>query len=89
MAILRFVEKAKNYLLDIFFPIKCFGCGLKDKVLCDNCVAKIPQTERETENGIIALFDYRDPLIKKIIWEFQKPRTLKIKKREDYIGFLK
>ena len=71
MAILRFVEKAKNYLLDIFFPIKCFGCGLKDKVLCDNCVAKIPQTERETENGIIALFDYRDPLVKKIIWELK------------------
>ena len=39
--------------------------------MCQNCVIKIPKAERETERGIMACFDYRDPLIKKAIWNLK------------------
>lgn len=65
------VLQIKNFLLDMLFPIKCLGCEIKDEVLCNNCISKIRLAERETDKNIIALFDYRDPLVKKIIWELK------------------
>jgi competence protein ComFC len=66
-----YVNKIKNFLLDILFPIKCLGCNTKDEVLCDNCISKIRLAERETNKSILAVFDYRDPLVKKVIWELK------------------
>lgn len=66
-----YVNKIKNFLLDILFPIKCLGCNTKDEVLCDNCISKIRLAERETNKDIVAIFDYRDPLVKKVIWELK------------------
>lgn len=71
MNIKGYVEYIKNLLLNTLFPIKCLGCGTKDEVFCDNCIAKARLAERETDRNIIALFDYRDPIIKKIIWELK------------------
>lgn len=65
------INKIKNFLLDILFPTKCLGCGIKNEVLCNNCIFKIRLVERETDKNIIALFDYRDPLIKRVIWELK------------------
>jgi ComF family protein len=39
--------------------------------LCNSCVAKIRLAERETDKNIVAMFDYRDPVVKKIIWELK------------------
>jgi competence protein ComFC len=61
----------KNFLLNILFPIKCLGCGEKDEIICDKCIASVKLAERETEEKIHAVFDYRDPLIKKAIWELK------------------
>lgn len=78
MAVIKSVEYIKNLLLNILFPVRCSGCGLKDKVFCDNCITATRLAERETERDIIALFDYRDPIIKKAIWElkYHKKRYL-------------
>ncbi len=65
------VVQIKNFLLDILFPVKCLGCKMKNEILCDNCVFKIRLAERETDKNIIAMFDYRDPLVKKVIWELK------------------
>lgn len=65
------INKIKNFLLDILFPTKCLGCQMKNEVLCSNCIFKIRLVERETDKNIIALFDYRDPLIKRVIWELK------------------
>jgi len=35
-------NKAQNFLLDIFFPIECLGCGKEDVWLCEQCLATIP-----------------------------------------------
>lgn len=66
-----YVKQIKNFLLDMIFPIKCIGCEIKDEILCDNCIQKIHIAERETDKNILAVFDYRDPIIKKVIWELK------------------
>jgi ComF family protein len=64
-------KKIKNFLLDILFPTKCLGCGAKSEILCEKCVLMIRSAERETEDKIIAVFDYRDSVIKRAIWELK------------------
>ena len=66
-----FWEKTKKFILEILFPIKCLGCGLKEEILCDSCISKIHLAERETDKNILAVFDYRDETIKKAIWELK------------------
>lgn len=59
------------HLLDILFPESCLGCHIRGESICDNCSIKIRQAERETENDIYACFDYRDPIIKRAIWNLK------------------
>lgn len=66
-----FLEKLYNFILDMLFPVYCPCCNKKDEILCENCLLKIKLTERETEKDIIAIFDYRDLLMKKIIWQLK------------------
>lgn len=61
----------KNFFLDLFFPLVCLGCQKKGQIICQNCQRKIPLVQRETEKDIIALYDYRDPIIKKLIWHLK------------------
>lgn len=68
---IKLLLNIKDLLLNTIFPIKCIGCQKKDNVLCDECIVKIRPAERETDQNIIALFDYRDPIIKKAIWELK------------------
>ena len=66
-----YIKQIKDFILEILFPTKCLGCEIKSEILCDNCVAQINTAERETDKNILAVFDYRDPLIKKAIWELK------------------
>src|ERR1035437_9546101 len=66
-----YIKQIKDFILEILFPTKCLGCEIKSEILCDNCVAQISTAERETDKNILAVFDYRDPLIKKAIWELK------------------
>lgn len=61
----------KNFLLDTLFPIKCLGCQVKNEILCNNCIPKIQLVQREVSENISAVFDYRDSLIRKAIWELK------------------
>ena len=65
------IHKINDFLLNALFPIKCVGCNTKDQVLCDLCIANIRLAERETDTNIIALFDYRDGVIKNAIWKLK------------------
>jgi len=66
-----YIKQIKNFLLDILFPTNCLSCQVKNEILCNNCVQKIKLAERETSENILAVFDYRDPIIKKAIWELK------------------
>lgn len=71
MKVFLWIRSINNFLLNIFFPVKCLGCQTKDEILCNNCISKIDLAGRETDENIIAMFDYRDPLIRKTIWELK------------------
>ncbi len=60
-----------NLFLEILFPSKCLGCNKKGEALCENCINNLRLAERPTEDKIFALYDYRDPLIKKAIWQLK------------------
>ena len=61
-------------ILDILFASKCLGCKARNQILCERCIDKIDYTDRVTENGIKAVYDYRDKLIQKAIWELKYHR---------------
>ena len=60
-----------TYIIDLILPEACLGCKIKGEIICSNCFLKIKRAERETGEGILACFDYRDPLIKKAIWDLK------------------
>lgn len=69
---LNFINKfIHSYILDVILPEACLGCKIKGEIICSNCFLQIKRTERETSEGIMACFDYRDPLIKKAIWDLK------------------
>jgi competence protein ComFC len=54
-------------ILNIIFPINCLNCGKAGPELCQDCLVDCPQAERESENWIFPVFDYRHPPIKKAV----------------------
>lgn len=64
-------KKYFNFLLEILFPTRCLGCHKRSEVICENCVDNLRLAERPTEEKILALYDYRDPLVKKAIWKLK------------------
>jgi ComF family protein len=62
---------ARNYLLDLVLPEHCLGCKLRGQALCISCLSGIRACERDMDTDIYAYFDYRDPLIKNIIWNLK------------------
>jgi ComF family protein len=69
--ILQTFKSTINLFLEVLFPSKCLGCQIKGEILCSKCLSKIPPAEREIDSQIFAIFDYRDPLIKKVIWSLK------------------
>ncbi len=66
-----YIKSILQFFLELLFPSRCLGCGSKKEILCDSCMDKLPTAERETESSIFAVYDYRDPLVKKLIWELK------------------
>lgn len=73
--ILVMLKNVINLFLEILFPSKCIGCKVSGEILCDSCIDKVPLTDRETEDSIIAVYDYRDPVIKDAIWKLKYHKT--------------
>lgn len=64
-------NQIKNFLLGLFFPIKCVGCQTENEILCANCIKKISLSEQKIDGDIFAVFSYQDEIIKKAIWELK------------------
>ena len=69
--IIFIIKSGINFLLEVLFPSKCLECNKNGEVLCLNCIDNIKLAERPTEEKILALYDYRDPIIKKAIWKLK------------------
>lgn len=57
-----------NTIFSFIFPVNCVSCGKGDKYLCNDCLASSGEAERESENWIFPMYDYRNKNIKKCIW---------------------
>lgn len=71
MKLCLYIKQIKNIILDILFPTKCLNCHADNEILCNNCVGLLHLAERETTENILAVFDYRDEITKKAIWELK------------------
>jgi len=58
----------RNTILNIFFPAYCVECGKEGTELCRACLAKAPEAERECENWVFPIFDYRRKSVKDAVW---------------------
>lgn len=69
------IKSIINFFLEIIFTSKCLGCNKNGEEICLDCIDNIKRTERQTEHDILAVYDYRDPLIKNIIWKLKYHHT--------------
>jgi competence protein ComFC len=60
-----------SIFLDLLFPRVCIGCGRSGTTLCAICERTIVSQPTTLPDGTAALFDYRNPLVKKIIWRLK------------------
>ncbi len=58
-------------ILDIFFPKRCINCRQFRAYLCSECAAKLPYCEKIIPSWIISIWSYKDPRIKRLLWQFK------------------
>lgn len=61
-------------LLNIIFPERCIECGKQGSALCAICERTITTRPIALSGTTAALFDYRNPLVKKAIWALKYNR---------------
>src|SRR3989344_3105850 len=55
-----------DFLLDLIFPRSCVGCGLGGEFICQDCIAKLPLADRDSDD-VRALYSYQDETLRKAI----------------------
>ncbi len=53
--------------LALIFPSRCLDCGIKNKILCEDCLAKFPDIFTPTKPWIFSATSYQDEIVKKAI----------------------
>lgn len=74
------MEGILENILKLLFPEKCVGCKKVGSLLCELCLQKTKSAERETARHITAVFDYREPTIKRALWELKYSKKKNIGK---------
>lgn len=59
------------FLINSVFPRECIGCRKNNELLCWGCVENIPKAPGSEHSFINAVFDYRNPVIRRAIWKFK------------------
>jgi len=68
---MTFLKIIKDNILNLLFPVECINCQAKNQIICESCLLKIKLHDKEIKDDITAIFNYRDPIVKKIIWELK------------------
>jgi len=67
-------------LIDLLFPIRCFGCGSYDEWICDQCARRFCGAPRSIGGQLLfnrymarvyTFADYHDPLVSKVVSAFK------------------
>lgn len=67
----------KNFLLDLLFPKKCYGCGRFDIWLCRDCLKKLKSYQGEmpralkNNHDLIIAGEYKDKILSDLIITFK------------------
>lgn len=62
------LKKLIHTFLNFLFPQKCVGCGIKNEILCNECLTKIDYPDGAPRQYIFAAAAYHDAYVKKTIW---------------------
>ncbi len=65
------MKSLKNIILDILFPEHCLGCRKSGTLLCALCISHIPEAHDPEIAWALSVYDYRDPLVRRAIWELK------------------
>lgn len=57
--------------LDALFPKRCVGCREIGILLCPQCIATISRADPNKSSFVAAIFDYRNPIVKRAIWQLK------------------
>jgi len=68
----------KDGFLDMLFPDACLNCGKRGLSICENCKKKLLVAERGAIPDVKICFDYRDEIVRKIIWALKYKRRSSI-----------
>lgn len=60
-----------SFIISAVFPHECAGCRKNNELLCDDCIENIPRAGESEYSFISAVFDYRNPVIRRAIWKFK------------------
>lgn len=60
-----------QFLAELCFPTQCVGCGQSGTYCCRTCLNKLPPARSPTDRNLLALFDYHDSRVKKLIWRLK------------------
>jgi predicted amidophosphoribosyltransferase len=66
---MKAINSTLSYLLRLFFPLQCTSCGKHGSSFCDRCFKKLRRATPTPVKNALALYPYKDPSIKKILWE--------------------
>ncbi len=58
-------------ILELIFPEKCIGCRKKHETLCTTCIEKIEKPQDNLPARYVALFSFKNPVLKRALWELK------------------
>lgn len=68
---MHYILKIFTYFINIIFPQKCAHCGKSNALICPECLDLISSAKPPEYAFITSLFDYHNPEIRKVIWQFK------------------
>lgn len=72
--------KILKAILNIIYPKYCINCNIANIDICDSCLSLAKLNQKETESYIYTIYDYKDPIVKKIIHSFKYKNRKDLKK---------
>jgi ComF family protein len=67
-----------NSIISLLFPCRCIGCSAHGTALCERCIETIPHATKLTGSSIVAVYDYRHPIVSLAIRQLKYHRKSEI-----------
>lgn len=75
---MKMISEILMFFEDLLFPTKCGGCDKTGSFLCDDCLKTLKKAEKNFEKDIDSVFDYREGVLKKVIWKIKYKNDKKL-----------